>query len=45
MIEGGRPERGDRCSSVPERLGGAFSVFVSVTLNRQAEENLDAFET
>ena len=26
------------------RLGGAFSVFVSVTLDRQAEENLDVFE-
>lgn len=27
-----------------QRLGAAFSVFVSVTLDRQAEENLDAFE-
>ena len=27
------------------KLGGAFSVFVSVTLDRQAEENLDVFES
>ena len=26
------------------RLGGAFSVFVSVTLDRQGQENLDLFE-
>jgi Lrp/AsnC family leucine-responsive transcriptional regulator len=27
-----------------QRLGAAFSVFVSVTLDRQAEDNLEAFE-